>query len=200
MIKKLSITFGSKTKAQEIIFLLHGLKEVVRQGYYEHELPQVEKFCRDNNLFLVKSRFKVLLAEENYSNKGLRIPEDDKRDGMFFIYISKDEKKSLLAAYHELMQNDKDLGLILGYPECCVEFFCNNFNEKNTDLQLTPTNMWTNLTKREKDAVLISHFPCSSACQKSITMGMRNLELLAKIDEERAEELAGQLGGGGSNA
>jgi len=193
MIKKLSYIFGSKTKGQETALLLHDLKEVVRQGFYEHELPQVEKFCKENNIFLAKSGFKVLLAEENYSNKGLRIPENDQREGMFFVYISKDEQKAWLAAYYELMQNDRDLGLLLGYPLCCVDFFCRNFNKDNTDLQLQPANIWTNLTKRDQDDVLISHFPCSSTCPESVAIGMKNMELLAKLDWERAEELTTNL-------
>jgi len=193
MINKLSYIFGSKTKAQELVLLQHNLKDVVRLGFYEHELPNVEKFCRENGLHLVKSKFKVILSEENYSNKGLRIQENDKREGMFFVYISKDEQKSWLASYYELMQNDKDLGLLLGYPKCCVDFFCQNFSGDNTNLQLTPTNMWTNLTKREKDQVLISHFPCSSGCRESVSMGMKYLELLVKVDEERAKELAANL-------
>lgn len=193
MIRKLSYVFGSKTKAQEIVLLLHNLKEVVRQGFYKDELPAVEKFCKENELFLVKSRFKILLGWKNYSNKGLRVPEKDKRKGMFFVYISKDEQKSWLASYYELMQNDKDLGILLGYPECCADFFCRNFNKPNANLQLTPANMWTNLTKREKDAVLISHFPCSSGCEESVAMGMKNMELLVRIDEGRAKELTAKL-------
>ena len=71
---KLSIIFGSKTKAQEIFLLLNNAKEVVRQGYYENELSKVEKYCQVNKLFFVKSRFKVLLMDDeltNYSNKGM---------------------------------------------------------------------------------------------------------------------------------
>ena len=33
--------------------------------------------------------------------------------------------------------NHKLLGKVLGYPECCCEFFENHFNEKNTDLTLS---------------------------------------------------------------
>src|SRR3989338_3539593 len=46
MIKKLSLIFGSKTKAQEIVLLLQDAKEVVRQGFTEEELFKVEQFCK----------------------------------------------------------------------------------------------------------------------------------------------------------
>lgn len=194
MITKFQYIFGSKTKAQEMLYLLHNAKPVLRQGYYEHELPKIEKFCRENNLHLVRSKFKVILTDNTtYSNRGIRIPEKDKREGMYFVYISKDEEKALLAAYYELMQNDKDLGLTLGYPKCCVEFFCQNFNKNNTNLEEQPTNAFTNLTKREQDVVLLSHFPCQSDCPESIALSRKYFHLIKDKDWKRAEELLQNL-------
>ena len=193
---KLRLTFGSKTKAQEIVLLQNELKEVVRQGYYEQELEKVQKFCQENRLHFVKSRFKVLLMEDettNYSNKGMRIPEEDKRQGMFFVYISKDEQKAWLAAYHEIMQNDSELGKVLGYPDCCIKFFSQHFSNKKTDLQLFPTNPWTNLSQRGNDAVLISHFPCHAECQESVKMAKKNLQTIRTQYPERAQELVEML-------
>ncbi len=218
----MSFIFGSKTKAQELLFLLQDVKEIVRQGFYESELPAVETFCQEHNLYCIKSKFKVLFAdEEKYSNKGFRIPETDSRPGMYFVYISKDEQKAWLAAYYELMNSDKELGLLLGYPSCCVDFFCRNFNKRdpgfnknnasfnknntnfnkngagfnknNTNLQLPPKNLFTNLTKREQDLVLISHFPCSSDCPKSIELAKKHLQVIYAVDKERARELTTRL-------
>lgn len=191
MINSLKVIFGSKTKAQEIVFLLNGVKEVVRQGFYPSELPVVEQFCKENALFLVKSKFKVLLEEEGstFSNKCTRIPENDSRLGMYFVYLSKDEQKALLACYAEMMNRHKELGELLGYPCCCIEFFCKNFNEQNTNLELTPTNPWTNLSQREQDCVLLSHFPCSSECSFSIELAKRYFEVIKKVDSVRAEEM-----------
>lgn len=194
MIPKLPLLFGSKMKAEEILLLQHGTKPVVRHGYYESELPKVRKFCDENNLYLVKSNFKVLLADESgYSNKGTRISEDDKRPGMYFVYISKDEEKAWLAAYHEMMNNHRELGLSLGYPKCCVEFFFSKFPQ-NVNPVLKPTNPFTNLTKRSQDSVLISHFPCSSDCPNSIEMGKNNHRIISKLDKVRGQELIDVLG------
>lgn len=190
MIKKLSYIFGSKTKAQEIVFLQHDLKKVVRQGFYEEELRKVEKFCLENNLFLARSKFKVLLADETaYSNKGIRVKTEDPRKGMYLVYISKDEQKSWRASYYELVGNEKELGRELGYPKCCVDFFCSRFTPDNPNLQLKPGNPYTNLSQREKDCVLISHFPCSSECAESMEIAKKNFALLHKLDLERAREM-----------
>lgn len=194
MIGKLSLIFGSKTKAQEMLLLQQDAKEVVRHGYVDHELPRVEEFCRKNKLHLVRSNFKVLFADESiYSNKGVRIPENDKRPGMYFVYISKDEQKAWLASYYELMQNHKDLGLVLGYPPCCVQFFCNHFTAKNTDLELPSQNPYTNLSKREQDVVILSHFPCNSNCKESIALGEKYLQAIYAVDKERAREMLKEL-------
>jgi hypothetical protein len=193
MIKKLSLIFGSQSKAQEIVLLLHNLKTVVRHGYYSYELPKIEKFCFENSLAMEKSQFKVVLADSGFSNKGFRVPLSDSRDGMLFVYISKDLEKTHLAAYYELMQNDRDLGKVLGYPACCVEYFCESFSSENSNPEHQPISMFTNLTMREKDLVLISHFPCQSECLDSCGIAKQNLDLLMKLDSVRARELVNGL-------
>jgi len=190
MISKLKYIFGSKSKAQEIVLLLNDVKPVVRQGFYENELVRVERFCKENNLFFVTSKFKVLLADSgDYSNKGIRIKGDDKRSGMRFAYISKDEQQTWLAAYHELMRNDRELGLVLGYPMCCISFFCKNFSSKNTNPELKSENPYTNLSQRGKDLVLISHFPCRNDCEMSMELAKNYLDVITKVDSVRAREL-----------
>jgi hypothetical protein len=194
MIKKLSMKFGSKTKAQEMVLLLNDAKEVVRQGFYDEELLAVERFCQEHDLFLIKSKFKVLLAgEASYSNKGIRIKETDKRPGMFFVYLSKDEQKAWLAAYYELVGNEHDLGILLGYPKCCVKFFLKNFNQKTPNPVHLPTNLFTNISKRDQDLVIISHFPCHSDCEPSMELGKKYLDLLRNVDMIRTKELVENL-------
>ncbi len=193
-IKELSLIFGSQTKAQEMVLLLHGAKKVVRQGFYAEELPKVEKFCAENKIVLAKSKFKVLMADEQaYSNKGFRIPETDQRRGMHFLYFSQDEQKAWLASYYELINNDADLGLLLGYPRCCIEFFGKRFTEDTTNLQRRPTNVFTNITQRHRDAVILSHFPCRSDCTESIALARKYLDVLINVDNHRVEELLGML-------
>lgn len=194
MFKQLSLIFGSKTKAQEIVLLLQNAKEVVRQGFFDFELPCVEQFCQKNNLYLVKSKFKVLFADNDvYSNKGIRIPEDDPRPGMYFVYISKDEQKAWLASYYELVQNHTDLGLVLGYPQCCVNFFCSKFAPQNANLEISSKSPYTNLSKRGQDLVILSHFPCNPECKGSISIGEKYLQAIYAFDKERARELLTQL-------
>lgn len=195
MFTQLSFIFGTLTKAQEILLLLKDAKPVVRQGFYESELPKIKRFCKENKLFCIKSKFKVLLEDKEncFSNRGLRIPENDPRPGMYFIYISKDEKSALLASYAELMLRHQELGQLLGYPDCCIDFFCQHFNEKQTNLELLSTNPWTDLSKRGEDYVLLSHFPCSSECKESIKLAQKYYEIIVEEDKERGEVLREKL-------
>jgi hypothetical protein len=196
MSQKLVKIFGSNTKAQEIVLLLHEAKEVVRQGFYDSELYKVEQFCKENQIHIVKSKFKILFADDysgNYSNKGIRIPENDSRSGMNFFYFSKDEQKSWLAAYYELIGNDSAFGSLLGYPKCCVEYFLNSFSGSNPNPQQVGNNPYTNISKRDKDLVLISHFPCKSECKESTELARKNLMILKNNWPDRAATLISEL-------
>lgn len=184
--------FGSRTKALEIVFLLEGTKEVVRQGFYEHELPLVEQFCQEKMLFLVKSPFKVVLDDQQYSNSGKLVPTDNPQ-GMYWAYISKDEKKVLLASYYETTKNHQELGRLLGYPECCIQFFRQNFSDQNPNPEIPSTNPGTNISLRDQDVVLISHFPCSADCQGSIAIGQKNVEIVRRYDPQLAEHYVQSL-------
>ncbi|MEK6901553.1 MAG: DUF483 domain-containing protein, partial [Nanoarchaeota archaeon] len=195
MIASLAKIFGSRSKAQEILYLLHDLKPIVRQGYYEEELTAVEKYCSANGLHLVKSAFKILLEGDSaYSNKGLRLLASDARRGMYFVYISKEEKKALLASYYEAAENQQELGRMLGYPDCCITFFCENFSAEHPNLEHHPTNPLTNITQRDKDIVLLSHFPCSADCEESIKLAQKYLNMIQHHDPLWAEQVLLRLG------
>jgi len=192
-ILELTPVFGTKTKAQEILLLLAGVKEVVRQGFYSEELDKVELFCKEHHLFLVKSQFKVVLSDNTfYSNQGLKVDSNEDQ-GMFMVYFSKREDQALLASYYEQINDHRQLGLILGYPSCCVDFFCQNFSPEKTDLELNSTNPWTNLSHRVEDSVLIYHFPCSSDCPESIKLAKQYFLIIVEQDLERGKELLNQL-------
>ncbi|MBU1112109.1 MAG: hypothetical protein ABIG93_04870 [archaeon] len=204
--QKLHKVFGSKIKTDEMLLLLHDQKEVVRQAFYEEEFPKVEKFCQERNIHFCKSKFKVILFDEetgNFSNKGIVVKEDDKRPAAHFYYFSKSEEKSYLANYYELTDNVKEFGLLLGYPRCCVRYFMQNFSANNPNPELSQLNIKVgsgdtdvekvhptlNLSKRGNDAVLISHFPCNANCSASIEIAEQNLLFIKQNFRGRAQEL-----------
>ncbi len=201
-IQSIQSCFGSRSKAQEIVFLLHNAKDVVRQGFYLSELPPVEEFCKKECIFLVKSAFTVLLEEGAlpgaFTNKGVRVPSDHSQrnhpqgnhsQGMFFIYLSKNEKKAYEAAYAEQLDNHEALGKLLGYPSCCISYFCQHFSENNPNPEIFSQQLFTNISKRDEDLAVISHFPCREDCRESILIGQKYFKKLQDHWPERAEEL-----------
>ena len=183
---------------------------MVRQGFYEEELGNVEEFCKKNKLACVKSGFKVRMLDENlsFSNKGIKIPADDPGRGMFFVYMSKDELSAYKSAYYESAGDNMGLGASLGYPECCCSFYSKHFPERSVldNNYETPVlensegdsfRFYTNIFVRHKDYCLIPHFPCSLDCSESIRLGKLALDLLGRADSRLAikfeENLKGEV-------
>ena len=200
--------FGSYSKALEIALVKRGIKPVVRQGFYDNEIGKVKDYCRANGLAYETAPYKVVIADPNkrFSNKGFKARVDDPRRGMYFIYISRDENKAATARVLEMKDDKRRLGLLLGYPECCVEFFIENFRErskldnnytvpalKNSQGNRFP--FFNNIFKRHKDAVLISHFPHSFDCEASKNIAKRNLRLLDDLDPAIATKFIFELKG-----
>jgi hypothetical protein len=193
MFTHLQQIFGSRMKALEILALLKDVKPVVRHGFYPHELSKVEQFCKKNQLFLEKSPYKVILHDKDiFTNRG-KIVNSNHVQGMFFVYMSKVQQKALWTCLYETQQDHKQAGLFLGYPKCCVDYFLKMFAQSNVNPVHTPSNRWTNLTKREGDVCLLSHFPCSNDCDDSILMAQNFFRLLEKYDSKSAHEFSQKL-------
>lgn len=194
-IYELSTIFGTKTKAQEILYLLFNLKSVVRQGFYDIEFNKIAEFCEKNNIFFCKSHLKVVFLDniQKYSNLGVMVDGNDKRDGMFFYYFSKKKELSYLARQYEENSDIKSFGEILGYPSCCIDYFIKNFSKETPNPEIKSNNLFTNISKREKDLVIISHFPCSINCEKTVELGKKYFEIIKQNDINRAKELLNGL-------
>lgn len=195
-------TFRSKMKALEVIALLEDKKRCVRQGFYEEELPKVNAFCRRNGLFLVTSPFKIVLADgdSTFSNKGIMVDAKDPRRGMFFAYISKGEMTSLRSLYFEVKKDHRNLGLSLGYPDCCCDFFASHEPDVSkqdgnyekaclANSEGVEFPFQNNILQRDKDRCILSHFPCSLECLKSKDQA----DIMLKLADQKFPEYAAEL-------
>ncbi len=196
----------SRMKLVELQSILAGIKPAARQGYHASELPVINKFCEKNSLFAVTSKFKVIILDKSqeFSNKGLRVPLADAREGMLFVYISKDERLAYRAALHELQQDHISLGRLLGYPECCCGFFAeqepirskldSNYELPAVERSVGDTFPFcTNIFLRHKDYCLLSHFPCHLNCGKSIELGKNIFSAVENASPALAAELSSAL-------
>lgn len=191
MIQQLQQIFHSITKSLEVLYVIEGIKPCARILAFEDELNKILSFLSENNINVNISDFKVLkqtAQSESYSDKSIKIPKNAPEKGHFLVYISKDKEIAHNAKIIEENNNHKELGVLLGYPECCCDFFENNFNEKNTDLTLKTLEnsngyefpFYTNIAARHFDISLLSHFPHSFDCKLSVDIAKNNLKIINK--------------------
>ena len=139
MIQQLQQIFRSIIKSLEVLYVIEGIKPCARILVFEDELQKVIDFLNQNKIYILISYFKVLkqtAQSEFYSDKSIKIAKNAEQKGYFFVYLSKNKETVEKAKLIEEQNNHFELGLLLGYPKCCCEFFEKNFNNKNTDLTL----------------------------------------------------------------
>lgn len=198
MLPQLQQIFHSITKSLEVLYVIEGTKPCARILIFEDELKKVIDFLAGKNVHTFFSDFKVLkqnIQSEFYSDKSTKIPKNALQKGHFLVYISKSEKIAQQAKIMEETNNHIELGLILGYPKCCCDFFADNFNEKNTDLTLKTLEnsngyeflFYNNITARHFDISLLSHFPHSFDCKPSIENAKNNLKIIKKCLHQLAD-------------
>ena len=206
MIQQLQQTFHSIIKSLEILYVIEGVKPCARILVFEDELNKVVDFLNKNNLYASVSDFKVskqITQSEFYSDKSIKIFKNSAQKGYFFVYLSKKKETAEKAKSEEENSNHKEFGLLLGYPECCCDFFINNFNEKNTDLTLkilANSNGYefpfcTNIAARHFDVGLLSHFPHNFQCEYSTAIAENNLKIINKHSRQLAAMFSGILQG-----
>jgi hypothetical protein len=208
MLQTLRNIFQSNIKSLEILYILEDVKPTARIMVNEDEKDKIFNFFKEKKLNYVISDFKVVKQDKDkaYSDKGVKVPVDSSEKGYFFVYVSKDIKKAKAAKKSENENKHKKLGILLGYPECCAEFFEKHFEEeskKQNDYTLATLKnsegfqfpYLTNIASRHFDLTLLNHFPCNFNCKHSIELAKKNLEVIKKHDEETVKIIEGMLKG-----
>ena len=206
MIQELQKIFHSVLKSLEILYVTGGIKPCARILVNEGGLNGILEFLNKNSLNHSVSDFKVIkqsMQSEFYSDLSIKIPKDDKRNGYFFLYISKNENACRDAKKFEAKNDHIGLGITLGYPRCCCEFFRKNFSGSSTDLTLDILEnsegiefpFYTNIAARHFDVSLLSHFPHEFKCAESIKIAKNNLNMVKKHSEQLSAIFSGILQG-----
>lgn len=204
MIQELQQTFHSITKSLEVLYVIEGAKPCSRILAFEDDLQKITDFFGKNQLFFVLSDFKVVkqnIQSEFYSDKSIKMQKSASQKGHFFVYLSKTKDFAQKAKSLEESNKHKELGLLLGYPECCCDFFEKNFNGQNTDLTLKILEnsngcefpFYNNIAARHFDVSLLSHFPHSFGCKPSIEIAKNNLKTIQKYSKQLAVIFSGIL-------
>ena len=206
MLQDLQQIFRSITKSLEALYVIEENKPCARILVFEEELNKIIDFLDKNNLYNAVSDFKVIkqnVQSEFYSDKSIKISKNSAEKGYFFVYISKNGKTAEKAKIMEEKNNHMGLGLTLGFPKCCCEFFENSFDGKNADLTLNALensdgyefSFYNNIAARHFDVSLLSHFPHSFECKPSIDIAKNNLRAINKHSKQLAAMFSGILHG-----
>lgn len=196
MIEQLRLVFQSYTKALETVYVLEDAKPVARIMVFEDDLETIERKVLELKLAYRRSDYKIRMEVDhaiNYSNKGERIDYESYDKGWVILYISKKGELAEKAKSYEQLDNHVQLGLLLGYPACCCEFFVKHVEEqsqKNNDyvLPIIETSYGNNFDFRNNillryfDVTLLNHFPHSFECQESIQLAQKYLDIIKKDD------------------
>ncbi|MBW2989980.1 hypothetical protein KY358_06725 [Candidatus Woesearchaeota archaeon] len=208
MLQELNKVFRSNIKSLEILYLLKGIKPAARIMVKEEDKEGIFDLFRKNSIYFELSGFKVVKQdrEKAYSDKGMKVPIGSSEKGYFFVYASK--RKGLAEKAKEMEEKGmhRELGAILGYPECCSSFFERHFDEmskRNNDFTMASLRsssglcfpFYTNIAARHFDLALLNHFPCSFSCAESIKMAKKHLKAIEEEDKEAAEIIKGMLKG-----
>lgn len=182
--------FHSNQNIFEILYVYHGLKDVARLTLTNTELEKLKKFTRKYNFSTAIQDYKFASVPDkgkgSFPNKGKRVSLENPK-GKYIVYISKLRRKALAAKRYEQNTQDRKFGNILGYPECCAEFFIRNLeeqSEKQMDFVLPALNelkyfpFINNIAIRYFGIRILSHFPCSFDCEKSKKLGKKYFEII----------------------
>lgn len=203
MFSELFQLFGSNIKALEILTLLKESKPAARILVKESDKEKIRVFLEQKGLITRTSDFKLLKTDDMpYSDSGIKIEVDDKREGYVVFYVAKKEELCENIKNIEEKNNHYELGIALGYPQCCALFFQKTFG-KETDLTLQTLknsegfifDFHNNIALRHFDLSLLFHFPCSFECKESIKHAVKHLDLLQEDDCEKAVITEGMLKG-----
>ena len=184
----LQVLLGSFMKALEVMCVVQNIKPVARILCHQPQASTIRKALSDLGLQAARAGYKLLLehGSSSYVDKATRVSLDHPSVGHEILYIAKSSALANQAQEKEHHQQHVELGLLLGYPLCCAEFFAKKFSEHHTDLTLDmfeaspgyefPYEM--NIAARHMDMALLSHFPHSFFCEPSQEQALKRLELL----------------------
>ncbi|MBI1926268.1 DUF483 domain-containing protein [Candidatus Poribacteria bacterium] len=188
--------------AMEILFTAAGVKKAARISINQNAVETVEDVVvKKLGLACCLSPFKIFsksdLGKGDFANLGARMPIYNNLPGNRFLYLSAhhDDATMLREADREMKGNNQLIGKLLGYPECCCLFFSQHWSKAlatsggdltlfslNNTHEAGPYDFYTNNIARIFDYKLISHFPCSYTCQRTIQRGQAYHQVLGDFD------------------
>ncbi|MFC1753027.1 DUF483 domain-containing protein [Thermoproteota archaeon] len=171
-----------------VLYVLAGLKPVTRFLLTKVSLEEARTFLESTGL-------KMLVSD-------IATFENDKIK--YMVYISGNEDSARDALRAEMDGDHETLGRLLGYPECCVKSFSQNYELarrlfddytlialENSYTQGFPFYM--NVSLRYFDASFLNHFPCSFNCSSSLELAKQFAECIKRCTPHLYDQMITKL-------
>ncbi|OIO65598.1 hypothetical protein COY28_05370 [Candidatus Woesearchaeota archaeon CG_4_10_14_0_2_um_filter_57_5] len=201
--------FGSRIRAVEFLLVASRAKPGLRFALRAEQLDHAKHSAKTYGLCWDVSDFGITLADQtsgkgegHYSNKGVM---SARPGALRFFYCAPDAAAVGTLKAAEAARDSLRFGTLLGYPECCCQFF--QAHEKElaacdndfTSLVAVPSGAsfpwWMNIYAKGHDACVLSHFPCSLGCGESHRFAEGCVSALTGISPGLALSLQGRLMG-----
>lgn len=194
---------SSSTTIREMIEAARG-DRVARIEVSSYDLARVLKWASQTDYAVTYGSYYVPLIDPGMETWSTSCVSTTHLDKNTCISIFLGLKQNLVDdAYYADETNDHTfLGWLLGIPECCREAFASK--NETVDFQTDPllwltwlggdfvssNSSFPNPLARYFSAGLISHYPCSLSCEKSMTLALRNYRYLQQYFPGKAKMLA----------
>lgn len=208
------IKFAQKNELEgqipEFIAIKENIKDNMRCVVPLGSFNEIKRFFTKEGFYVSKSDFSLKIFEDTSFQ---RVFGECEQDSLVFVYICRYERDM-----NRLIKLDntgdlsvsRDVGEILGYPDCCINFYMKHSSEKEPHPDFTLLSLkntkeknsyllnnlyWDNENQTLNNTYnyLISHFPCSFECEKSKYIAKKVLESIKKYDLNIAEDIEKNL-------
>jgi hypothetical protein len=113
-----------------------------------------------------------------------------------WVCVGADKLAALLAKTYDAA-DDKRFGYLMGYPSCCIDFYCSHHDRegfRHDLIQQTERPANNRYIAAINNACmgfghsLISHFPCCWDCEPSIQLAQKTIASVRRYDAQMIEE------------
>lgn len=176
--------FG-KVNMASLLYVKHGLKKNARFSIEKSQIKLVLEIATHLGLKCVVGYNDILKkkSELGYSEWCEYVPRHVDTNACVFIYVGRNQRTLEELRYYDEENNDCKVGLLLGYPICCIKHY-KKFILKNTDhyfnrrLSEISYSYLSNYFSFCLDATFFDHIPCSLDCSSTMCIAKENEVIL----------------------
>lgn len=121
------------------------------------------------------------------------VPQGSREGAWAILYVGADAEFAAGAEAAELSREQRLVGRLFGYPECCSEFFLRNdgVNQDRTPYSVADTGPFPSILNPALNELygfsLHFHFACSPRCERTLALARARLDYLKRYAPSAAE-------------